>query len=121
MKNMSFKATFDAIMDRSKTVTRRMGWLNLRPGEKLHAVIKCMGLKRGEKMQRIAVIRIVSVTREPLDMIQPDDVAREGFPTMTVAEFVRFFCRLNNCDPKTEVTRIEFEYEENQTATNTSI
>jgi hypothetical protein len=53
----------------------------------------------------------MSVRREPLDAITAADVAAEGFPQMTPAEFVAFFCRTHrSCGPGTEVTRIEWRY-----------
>jgi len=67
-----------------------------------------MGLKKGEKVQRIGEIEIVDVRPERLGDITRKDVIREGFPEMTPAEFVDFFCRFNRCTPDTVVTRIEF-------------
>ena len=43
MRMMSFALTERQLMDGSKTVTRRTGWANLRPGERLLAVRKAMG------------------------------------------------------------------------------
>lgn len=45
---MSFSHTTDQILNRTKTVTRRLGWENLQPGDRFWAVKKAMGLKRGE-------------------------------------------------------------------------
>jgi hypothetical protein len=74
-----------------------------------------MGLKRGEKLEQLAVIEVVDVRREPLDAITDDDVAREGFPGKDAAWFVAMFRKamgvgsLGIRDSKTpEVTRIEF-------------
>jgi hypothetical protein len=54
---------------------------------------------------------VVSVRREPLDAITAADVATEGFPDWTPAEFVSFFCRTHRgCGLSTEVTRIEWRY-----------
>lgn len=111
MRNMSFALTTDQIRERSKTVTRRLGWLCLRNGDLVQAVKKCMGLKPGQKLERLCVIRVVGVTRVPLCAITPEDCAREGFPDMTPAEFVGFFCRTHKgCTPDSIVTRIEFTY-----------
>lgn len=107
---MSFFLTTDQVKRRTKTVTRRLGWAKLQAGETLRAVAKVQGLKKGEKQQQLALIRIVDVRREPLDAIDQADCAAEGFPNMTPAEFVGMFCRHMNCDPGTEVVRIEFEY-----------
>lgn len=111
MRNMSFALTTDQILARTKTVTRRLGWLCLRNGDSVQAVKKCMGLKPGEKLERLCVIRVVGVTRVPLCAITPEDCAREGFPSMTPTEFVEFFCKTHKgCTPDTIVTRIEFDY-----------
>jgi hypothetical protein len=53
----------------------------------------------------------MSVRREPLDAITAGELAAEGFPQMTPAQFVSFFCRTHcGCSPGTEVTRIEWRY-----------
>jgi hypothetical protein len=50
---MSFAHTTDQIRNRTKTVTRRNGWADLKPGELFWAVEKAMGLKPGEKVKRV--------------------------------------------------------------------
>lgn len=74
------------------------------------AVEKGMGLKRGEKVQRIGLVKVVSVRREPLNTITPEDVIREGFPGMSPAEFVEMFARHNGCAEDEPVNRIEFRH-----------
>ena len=76
-----------------------------------------MGLRKGERVKRLAVLRVVNVRREPMRRMTDDvaygtaECAREGFPEMTPAEFVAFFCASHRgCTPETEITRIEFEY-----------
>ena len=111
MRNMSFALTTDQLLRREKTVTRRLGWLYLRTGDWVQAVKKCMGLKPGEKLERLCVIKVTDTRREPLRAMTQDDCVREGFPQMTVAEFVEFFCKTHKgCTPDTIVTRIEFDY-----------
>jgi hypothetical protein len=112
MRNISFSLTTDQIRAKTKTVTRRLGWHNLKPGTLLQACVKCMGLKPGEKIQKLAVIRVVAVEREPLEEITVDDVRREGFDAMTPDEFIKVFCEHMGVDRFAEVTRIEFEYED---------
>lgn len=116
-RNISFALTTEQIRNRTKTVTRRLGWKNLKKGEILNACVKCMGLKPGEKIERLGQIRVVSVKQEPLvRMMQSSygvaEAAKEGFPEMTGSEFVKMFCE--HMRPlhgvATEVTRIEFEY-----------
>lgn len=116
MRNMSFALTTDQIRDRSKTVTRRLGWRFAKVGDVAQPVVKSQGLKKGETVQKIGgQIRFRMVTRETLqEGLSQSDVAREGFPHMTPREFIVMFCEHNGCTPQTEVTRIEFEYVESR-------
>jgi hypothetical protein len=108
---MSVSLTEGQVRDRSKTVTRRLGWLVLKPGDRLTLCRKVMGRKRGEPLVRVAEVEVMSVHREPLDAITQDDVKAEGFRTWTPAEFVTFFCGTHKgCEPGTEVTRVEWRY-----------
>ena len=121
MRYMSFTLTPDRVLDRTKTVTRRTGWTTLSPGQLIQPALKCMGLKRGEKVQRLgAPILTVSVRRERLRRMTDDvsyglaECALEGFgshPTLCrPSEFIVFFCKTHRCAPDDFVTRIEFEY-----------
>lgn len=110
MKNMSFALTTAQFKAETKDVTRRLGWLNLKPGELVMGVVKCMGLKPGEKIEKLGVIEIVSVTREILRSIDQADCEREGFPEMTPDQFVAMFCKHMDCGPDDLVTRIEFKH-----------
>jgi hypothetical protein len=102
--------TTPQVRARSKTVTRRMGWLGARPGQRLTGVEKAMGLKKGQRQVVLCEIEIVSVRRERVDAITADDVAREGFPDWTAAQFVAFFCDGHRCKPSDVCTRIEYRY-----------
>lgn len=108
MRRMSFAMTEGAVRSHQKTVTRRLGWLNLHIGERLQAVNKL----RARNAAKLAVIEVVSVRRERLDAITDDDVEREGSPFGVTAapEFVAAFCREASITPDTTVTRIEFRY-----------
>lgn len=110
MPNMSFSFTVAQVRDRSKTVTRRLGWWDLEPGTELVAVEKAMGLRKGEKVTPICRIRVLSVRTEEVYDITQADVAREGFPNYTRDDFITFFCQQNKCQPDDLVNRIEFEY-----------
>jgi hypothetical protein len=112
MRNISFSKTTQQFRDRTKTVTRRLGWKFLKPGDRLMAVEKAQGLKKGEKVKRLGEIEVVSVCEEPVLGIEkyPDDCRREGFPEMTPKDFVKFFCKHFRCDPLDDITRIEFTY-----------
>lgn len=117
-RNMSFSITTAQIRNRTKTVTRRIGWRTLHVGVPVNAVKKAMGLKKGEKVERLAVIVPVSKRRERLNRMLWDkaygarEVVLEGFPEMTPAEFVEMFCRANHCKPSVIITRIEFRYQD---------
>lgn len=67
MRRMSFSLTTEQMRARTKRVTRRLGWLTLKPGTELLAVEKAMGLRKGEHAVPIGRIRVVSVRRERLD------------------------------------------------------
>jgi len=109
-RNMSFSLTTEQMHKRTKTVTRRLGWWNVTPGEVINACEKCQGLKKGEKVKRIGQIRVINVTSAPLRNVTLEDVTREGFPDMTVDEFIFFFAATHGCKPDTFVNRIEFEH-----------
>ncbi len=111
-RNMSFALTTEAIRHRAKTVTRRKGWRFLKVGDAVNACVKCQGLKKGERVEKLATLRIVQVRREPLNniLLERDGVAREGFPCLTPGEFVEMFRRHMGGGPNQNVTRIEFEY-----------
>lgn len=121
MRNISFMLTTNQVKTRTKTVTRRVGWGNLVPGQLLREVEKGMGLKAGEKVKELVVIRVVSVRQEPLKAIMDDveygfaECEKEGFADHAAlrwpSQFVEFFCNSHRgCTPQTMVTRIEFEY-----------
>jgi hypothetical protein len=116
VRNISFQLTTEQIRNHTKTVTRRLAWGGLKPGDQLQACVKCMGIKKGEKIEKICVIEVTSVRVEWLDRMAVDaqygakEAALEGFPEMTGQEFVRMFCKHMKCEPSTKVTRIEFKY-----------
>ena len=108
---MAVALTADTVHRREKTVTRRTGWRMLRPGDQLTLCPKVRGRGRDEPLERIVTVEVVSVRRERLDTITASDVAAEGFPDMTPAAFVDFFCATHHgVQPTDEVTRIEWTY-----------
>ncbi len=110
MRNISFALTTEQFLDGSKTVTRRIGWTFLKVGDLLCAVRKCQGLKAGDKLDRLGVIRVTGVRRERLSAITAADVAKEGFFGKSPTWFAEFFCGTHvNCDWNSTVTRIAFE------------
>ena len=110
MKRMSFSMTEPQLLDGAKTVTHRLGWKTLKPGERLLAVDKAMGLKRGERSKIIGEIEILDVRREPLRAITQKEVDREGFFWLGRGEFLEMFCQAMSCTRDTEVTRIAFRF-----------
>lgn len=120
-RNISFAYTKRQFEERTKTVTRRMGWLNLKAGDILWGVEKAMGLKPGETIKRLGMIKVVNVRREPLRAMIDDreygfeECGKEGFlQPHHLAEpgnFIQFFCATHkDCTPDSTVTRIEYEY-----------
>lgn len=113
-KMMSFRLTIPQMRDQSKTLTTRMPetWKTLMPGTKLWAVEQVMGLKKGDKVTRIGIIRVTRVCIEPLDQMTNNDCVLEGFPEMVPAQFIQMlsehygykFCA------ETFVRRIWFEH-----------
>lgn len=115
-RNISFALTTDQFLDGSKDVTRRMGWERLKVGDKLCAVKKAMGLRKGEQIQRLGLIEVTDVRRERLDCMTcvetygREECRREGFPKYTPDEFIAMFCDSHKgCIPSHMVTRIEFK------------
>lgn len=116
-RNISFALTTKQFLDRSKDVTRRVGWLTAKAGQDLCGVKKAMGLRPGEKLERLGMIRLVNVRREQLRRMTDDvgygkrECEREGFPDMAPFQFVEFFCRSHKgCTPETLITRLEFAH-----------
>jgi len=112
MRNMSFSMTTEQVRNKTKTVTRRFGWWDLKPGTKLWAVEKSQGLKKGEHVVRICQIEVVSVRKEQVQDVtgRPDEVKKEGFPFMATATFAGFLCKIGHCNYCDDVNRIEFKY-----------
>ena len=109
-RNMSFSMTTGQFKGRVKTVTRRFGWWSLKPGDVVWGAKKTMGLKKGEKVQRLGKIRILSTRREPLNAITPAELVLEGLSHMTPEGFVDLMCKRAKVPPDEPVNRIEFEY-----------
>lgn len=107
---MSVSLTEDAVRERRKTVTRRLGWTFLKPGDRLTLCRKVMGRKPGEPLVRIAEVEVLSVERMPLWVITSADVRLEGFVGWTRDDFLDFFCDHMGTTRETEVTRIEWRY-----------
>lgn len=115
MRNISFALTTPQFIAGTKLVTRRIGWRFANRGDVLCAIEKGQGLKRGEKVKRLGLIRITECEREMLsDLIKLPAYGRlecvlEGFPGWSGEQFVEMFCKANKCEPSAMVTRIRFE------------
>lgn len=108
---MAMTLTEDQVLARIKTCTRRTAWRHLTPGTRLTLCRKVRGRRPGEPLVRLCDVEVTSVRVEPLDAITAEDCAREGFPSMSPAEFVDFFCASHKgCTPHTEVTRVGWRY-----------
>jgi hypothetical protein len=122
-RNISFALTTDQVRNRTKTVTRRLGWKDLQPGTILQPVVKAQGIPKGGKVEKIGgPIRVVSARRERLARLLYEsdewahrEVVAEGFPCWSRFDFFGFFSKSHGAKSeeqalKMEVTRIEFEY-----------
>ncbi len=111
---MSVALTEQAVIERRKTVTRRLGWRFLKPGDRLTLVRKAMGRKRAdgtvEPLVRLAEVEVVSVRREELQQVPDTDLAKEGFPGWDAFDWIAWFCDEMRCAPQTVITRIEWKY-----------
>ncbi len=108
MRRISFGLTIDQFKAGTKDVTRRLGWKTLRAGDRLLAVDRVMGFRKGERARVLGQIEVIDVRREPLHAITDEDVEREGFPGRDAEWFVAMFCRAMRCEPSRLLTRIEF-------------
>ena len=113
---MSVSMTEQAVRDRTKTVTRRKGWMFLKPGDRVTLCRKVMGRKPGEPLERIAEVEIVSVRREPLrDVAAAGELTAEGFPEWELDDFgslafIERYFRPQGIGPCDDVTRVEWRY-----------
>ncbi|MEE8307781.1 MAG: hypothetical protein V3R81_10985 [Gammaproteobacteria bacterium] len=110
MANMSFWHTRAQFIAQTKDITRRIGWWYLRGGEVINGIEKGRGIPKGGKIVILGPIKIVNARGEPLEAITPEDVVREGFPSMTTGQFIDFFCKGMGATPQTRVNRIVFRY-----------
>lgn len=105
---MSFAMTKGQMLNKTKTVTRRLGWGSLKAGDTLFAVDRVMGFRKGEKPTVLGMLRVTEVHREPLNWISQEDVIREGFHDMTASQFIGMFAGHYGIAHDAMITRIEF-------------
>ena len=135
-KLLSCAETEEAVLDRTKTETRRLGWWEdkngrrlLLPGDRLTLVRKAMGRKRKdgtlEPLVRLAEVEVLSVHREPLCNITVEAIEREGVdpakwllhPWRTQErnrekQWAVWFARAMGCSVLDDVTVIRWHYVE---------
>lgn len=108
---MSVSFTEAAVRARTKTVTRRKGWLFLKPGDRLTLCRKVMGRKPGEPLVRICDVEVISVRREPLIAVaEPGELEREGCGHLHPAVFHANYFVPQRIKWWDDVTRIEWRY-----------
>lgn len=121
---MSVSLTERSVVERRKTVTRRVGWRFLKPGDRLTLCRKVMGRKKGEPLVRLAEVEVVDIRREPLCRITDADIEREAVEPVqgrfcevdsdtgqpTVDAWMMWFWEEMGVGPSDEVTRIEWRY-----------
>jgi hypothetical protein len=119
---MSVALTAQAVVERRKTVTRRLGWTFLKPGDRLTLCRKVQGRRRRdgtvEPLVRLAEVEVLSVRRERLINITAPEVRKEGFGHWidelgrhgARVKFLDFFCNAMHVGRATFVTRIEWRY-----------
>lgn len=107
---MSFAMTTNQFKNKTKTVTRRFGWDFLKHGDVVCGVEKGMGLKKGEKIKRLGLIKIISIRKERLCDMDDSDCVKEGFPDLDADSFIDMLCDHYDCLDFAELNRIEFEY-----------
>jgi hypothetical protein len=122
-RRMSCSLTADAVLARTKTVTRRAvdTWATLEVGGRLTLVEKAQGLKKGERQVVLAEVEIVDVRVESILNIHNEGwqgVEKEGL-RMSPNAFIEFWMRTHGMplhNPRTPalrtiaVRRIEWRY-----------
>ena len=110
---MSVSVTEQAVRERRKTVTRRLGWRFLKAGDHLTLCRKVQGRKPGEPLVRLAEVEVVSVRRVRLLVMADEDVAREAVPgleNIPARDWVAWFAATFGIARTDEVTRIAWRY-----------
>jgi len=74
-------------------------------------VVKCQGLGKGGKVEKLGPIRITDVRREQLKEITVEECVKEGFPDLDPIQFITLFMETHKgASAYTYINRIEFEY-----------
>ena len=119
MRHMSFTRTPQQMRDGTKTVTRRHpdAWKNLHSDETVQPVLRTQGLQKGERHEFLCPpIEIISNEVEPIAAITIEEVISEGFPDLTVHEFLALLrstgaiAVVGHSPPREFTRRIEFRH-----------
>jgi len=116
MRNISFFLTQRQFKARTKSVTRRLGWKNAKPGDILMGVVKGQGIPKGGSVEKLGPIIVEDTRLEPLFQMAmvpeygKSECIKEGFPDKTPEEFIEMFCAHNGSRPHETITRIQFAY-----------
>lgn len=110
MRNISFSITLESFNNRTKTVTRRLGWSFLKPGDVLMGVEKAQGIKKGELKRLHEIVKVGWQPLEQMHFYGVHEVTSEGFSSLSVDGFINMFCSKMDCTPDTMVNRIEFKH-----------
>lgn len=106
---LDFPYTKKYIKNRVQTVTHRVECPDIQPGD---LFIACEKFEDNEpcNILRHHQLRVVNKREEKLCNISQEDIYKEGFPNVTIAEYLDLFKRRYKCKDEQVVTRIEFKY-----------
>jgi len=111
-RNMSFSMTTEQV--RNGTRPSPAAWAGATPTRRTAVGGReGAGLRKGEKIKRIRMIRVVSIEAEPLeDLYEYPDARRRwparGFRAWSPGSFLHLFCEYNGVTLNGWVNRIEF-------------
>lgn len=100
-----------AVAMHAKCVGRVVGRVSPGAGRVFPAVVCSLG-DRESQVRAVGSVRVLSSRFERLSDVTERDVIMEGFPDLTVDEFVSMFLRYRGGDAAQEVTRIHFDWVE---------
>jgi hypothetical protein len=92
-RNISFALTTDQVRSRTKTVTRRLGWKDLKPGTLLQPVVKAQGIPKGGKVEKIGGLIRVTGRAPRIAWYQPRRLRARGLPGLAPVRVPRDVCQ----------------------------
>lgn len=107
LRRLSCALTMDAVLDRTKTVTRRLR----RPmGLEVGSLALLVDKQRVKNALQLAPVQITSISHEILEEITADEVKLEGFPSWKPERFIAMFQKAMKCERDREICRLEWRY-----------